>query len=372
MQDIDQTAQVAETTGTGRRLPDISALKAWAAELGFTSLGVATLDLAQARPGLKAWLEAGMHGSMDYMARHERLRTHPDELMPGAISSLMVTMDYAPTDADWRKRAWAHLAHPERAYVARYALGRDYHKVVRGRLQKLAERIASEIGPYGYRAFCDSGPVLEVELAQRAGLGWRGKHTLLIHPKRGSMFFIGTLYTDLPLASGTLEPDRCGRCERCLSVCPTGAIIGPYRLDARRCIAYLTIEHPGSIPEEYRPLIGNRVFGCDDCQLVCPWNRFAAASREPDFAPRHGLDSAMLAELLGWSRETFEARTAGSAIRRAGYERWLRNVAVAIGNAGSSDAHTRTRLLEALRLRRDDPSPVVREHVEWAIGRLAP
>ena len=356
--------------GSLRALPDLTALRAWAAELGFASLGVATLDLAAARSGLRAWLEAGMHGSMDYMVRHESLRTRPQELLPGALSALMLTMDYAPADPQWRDNAWRTLAERERAYVARYALGRDYHKVVRARLQRLASRISEAIGPFGYRAFCDSGPVLEVELAQRAGLGWRGKHTLLIDSRRGSMFFLGTLYTDLPLAAGPVEPDRCGSCERCIEVCPTRAIIAPYRLDARRCIAYLTIEHPGSIDPALRPLIGNRIFGCDDCQLVCPWNRFAQASTQPDFAPRHALDAAMLVDLFGWSRETFESRTAGSAIRRAGYERWLRNLAVAIGNAHVTDEATRTRLLRALHTRAEDASALVREHVAWAIEQL--
>lgn len=356
--------------GSLRALPDLTVMRAWAEALGFASLGVAELDLDAARSGLRAWLEAGMHGSMDYMARHEALRTNPQDLLPGALSALMLTMDYAPADPQWRDNAWRTLAASERAYVARYALGRDYHKVVRARLQRLASRISEAIGPFGYRAFCDSGPVLEVELAQRAGLGWRGKHTLLIDPRRGSMFFLGTLYTDLPLAAAAVEPDRCGRCERCIDVCPTRAIIAPYRLDARRCIAYLTIEHPGSIDPALRPLIGNRIFGCDDCQLVCPWNRFAQASTQPDFAPRQMLDAATLADLFGWSRETFESRTAGSAIRRAGYERWLRNLAVAIGNAQPTDEVRRAALLSVLHARADDASALVREHVAWAIEQL--
>ena len=351
--------------------PDLETLRAWATALGFTSLGVAQLDFPDVvRAGLRAWLEAGMHGAMDYMARHERLRSHPDELMPGAVSALMVSIDYTPDDADWRARAWATMDDGERAYIARYARGRDYHKVVRHRLQRLATRITEAIGPFGYRAFCDSAPVLEVELATRAGLGWRGKHTLMINRRRGSTCFIGTLYTDLPLRESTGEPDRCGRCERCIAICPTQAIVAPYRLDARRCIAYLTIEHPGSIPVEFRPQIGNRVFGCDDCQLVCPWNRFAQPSAESDFAPRNGLDEATLIELFGWDESTFEMRTAGSAIRRIGHERWLRNLAIAIGNARPRSPATRELLSAALRSRIERGSPLVREHATWALEQL--
>ena len=352
-------------------LPDLSQLQRWAAELGFSSLGAAQLTLSQdVRSGLRAWLAAGMHGDMDYMARHERLRGHPEELMPGAVSALMVTLEYTPHAPHWRDQAWSTLADHGRAFVARYALGRDYHKVVRQRLQRLADRIGEAIGPFGYRAFCDSAPVMEVELATRAGLGWRGKHTLLIDRRRGSMSFIGTLYTDLPLAEQTPEPDRCGRCSRCIEVCPTRAIIAPYRLDARRCIAYLTIEHAGSIPEALRPLIGNRIFGCDDCQLVCPWNKFAQPSSVSEFAPRQGLDSALLVDLFAWDEATFAERTAGSAIRRIGHERWLRNLAVAIGNADPQSTGERAALLAALAARAAHSSAVVREHVAWAIDQL--
>ncbi len=352
-------------------LPDLSQLQRWAAELGFSSLGAARLTLSHdARSGLRAWLAAGMHGDMDYMARHERLRGHPQELMPGAVSALMVTLEYTPNAPDWRDQAWSTLADGRRAFVARYALGRDYHKVVRQRLQRLAERIGKAIGPFGYRAFCDSAPVMEVELATRASVGWRGKHTLLIDRRRGSMSFIGTLYTDLPVAEKAPEPDRCGRCSRCIEVCPTRAIIAPYRLDARRCIAYLTIEHAGSIPEALRPLIGNRIFGCDDCQLVCPWNKFAQPSSVSEFAPRQGLDSALLVDLLAWDEVTFAERTAGSAIRRIGHERWVRNLAVAIGNADPQSTGERAALLAALAARETHPSAVVREHVAWAIDQL--
>ncbi len=353
------------------RLPDLAQLQAWARELGFSALGAATLALPEeVSAGLRAWLAAGMHGDMDYMARHERLRTHPQELLAGAVSALMVTIEYTPAEPDWRDRAWSTLGDDRRAFVARYALGRDYHKVVRQRLQQLATRISEAIGPFGYRAFCDSAPVMEVELATRAGLGWRGKHTLLLHPRRGSISFIGSLYTDLPLEETGTVLDHCGHCTRCIEVCPTRAIVAPYRLDARRCIAYLTIEHPGSIPAEFRPLIGNRVFGCDDCQLACPWNKFARPSAIADFAPRHGLDSALLVDLFRWDERIFDERTAGSAIRRIGHERWLRNIAVALGNAQPRTDDERAALCTALRERADHPSGLVREHVAWALARL--
>lgn len=365
-------SEIDQTQGASHRMPTLPDLQAWAQALGFSSLGVAALEHPETvREGLRAWLEAGMHGEMTYMARHEALRGHPEQLMPGALSALMVTLDYTPGEPDWRGKAWSTLADGQRAFIARYALGRDYHKVVRQRLQSLANRISEAIGPFGYRAFCDSAPVLEVELATRAGLGWRGKHTLLINRRRGSMRFIGTLYTDLPLTEAEPETDRCGSCERCIDVCPTRAIVAPYRLDARRCIAYLTIEHPGAIPVDLRPLIGNRVFGCDDCQLVCPWNRFAQPAVVADFLPRHRLDSALLAELFAWDAATFDARTAGSPIRRIGHERWLRNLAVAIGNAKPGSDEARRLLREALSARADHPSALVREHVEWALNQLA-
>jgi len=342
----------------------VRTLRDWARDAGFESLGVAGVDLSDAEPGLRAWLAAGCHGEMDYMARHGMRRARPAELVPGTVSAVMVTADYAPSDPEWLANAWACLAEPERAFVSRYALGRDYHKVVRHRLERLAQRIGEAVGRFGHRVFCDSAPVLEVELARRAGLGWRGKHTLLLDRRRGSTFFIGTLYTDLPLPADAPVTEHCGSCTRCIDVCPTGAIVAPYRLDARRCISYLTIELAGSIPEPLRPAIGNRVYGCDDCQLACPWNRFARPARLPDFAPRNALDCATLVELFGWSREQFEQRMAGSPIRRIGHERWLRNLAVALGSAGGSP-----RVLAALRARADDPSPLVREHAAWAIGR---
>jgi epoxyqueuosine reductase len=341
-------------------------LRQWAAELGFASVGVADVDIAGAESGLAAWLDAGFHGEMDYMARHGARRARPAELVPGTVRAVMVAIDYAPDDGQWLDAAWRTLSDGERAYVSRYALGRDYHKVVRQRLQRLAERMQADIAPHGWRAFCDSAPVMEVELATRAGLGWRGKHTLMLAREGGSMRFIGTLYTDLPLPVSEPVDEHCGRCTRCIDACPTGAIVAPYRLDARRCISYLTIELAGSIPEPLREAIGNRIYGCDDCQLACPWNKFAARAAVPDFDVRNRLDTASLVSLFGWRREEFDERMLGSAIRRIGYERWLRNIAVALGNAPTAPA-----VVAALEARRDDPSPLVAEHVHWALARHA-
>ena len=344
----------------------IEQLQAWARELGFGSLGVADIDLSDVETGLQAWLQAGFHGEMDYMARHGMKRARPAELVPGTTSAIMVTIDYAPAAPGWIEDASATLADAGRAYVSRYALGRDYHKVVRSRLQQLASRIEAHIGAFGYRVFCDSAPVMEVELARRAGLGWRGKHSLLLEQRRGSAFFLGTLYTDLPLPASQPVGDHCGRCTRCIDACPTGAIVAPYRIDARRCISYLTIELQGPIPEPLRAAIGNRIYGCDDCQLACPWNRFARPQASGEFAARAGLDAATLIELFGWSAERFDAQLAGSPIRRIGHQRWLRNLAVALGNSvGGAPA------IAALRARADDASPLVREHVGWALRRLA-
>ncbi len=343
------------------------AIRRWGAELGFASVRFAPLDLSDAEPGLQAWLAAGFHGDMDYMARHGLLRARPAELVPGTQSIISVRLDYLPNAV----QAETLLADPERAYVSRYALGRDYHKLLRNRLQKLADRIDAEIGqftsgPFTYRAFTDSAPLLEVELAARAGNGWRGKHSLLL-TRAGSWFFLGELLTNLALSpDAPEEPEHCGTCTDCLSACPTGAIIAPYQVDARRCISYLTIEHAGAIPIELRPLMGNRIYGCDDCQLVCPWNRFATPAQEADFQPRNGLDRARLIDLFAWTEAEFEARLAGSAIRRIGWERWLRNIAVALGN--QTDATPATRA--ALQARRDHPSALVRDHVEWALQRL--
>ena len=345
----------------------VDQLRGWAVELGFGALGVADIDLSAAEDGLRNWLAAGWHGEMDYMARHGMRRARPAELVPGTVRAVMVTIDYAPDDPDWIARSVDTLGDSGAAYVSRYALGRDYHKVVRTRLQKLADRAQVHFGAFGYRVFCDSAPVMEVELAGRAGLGWRGKHTLLIDRTRGSTFFIGTLYTDLPLPIDAPTEAHCGRCARCIDACPTQAIVAPYRLDARRCISYLTIELKGSIPEPLRASIGNRIYGCDDCQLACPWNKFARPASLPDFAPRNGLDRARLVDLFLWTRETFEQRMAGSPILRIGYDQWLRNIAVALGNSGAGEDPD---VLQALNARSGHESVVVREHVAWALLRL--
>ncbi|ALZ86305.1 tRNA epoxyqueuosine(34) reductase QueG [Pseudomonas oryzihabitans] len=336
-------------------------IKAWGRELGFQQTGIAGLDLARHEEYLERWLAAGFHGEMDYMAAHGSKRSRPAELVPGTLRVVSLRMDYLPGDTRMSER----LADGTAAYISRYALGRDYHKLIRKRLQQLAERIQGEIGPFGYRAFVDSAPVLEKAIAEQAGLGWIGKNTLVLNRKAGSWFFLGELFVDVPLPVDEPTPrDHCGTCHACLDICPTQAFVGPYQLDARRCISYLTIEFKGSIPLELRPLIGNRVFGCDDCQLVCPWNRFAKPTAEGDFKPRHSLDSASLAELFRWTEAEFLSRTEGSPLRRAGYERWLRNLAVGLGNAPTSIP-----VLEALKLQREHPSPLVREHVEWALQR---
>ena len=336
------------------------AIKARGRELGFAALGIARAEVGEAGQRLKDWLDAGYHGAMDYMAHHAELRARPDLLVPGTLTVISAALDYLPQGA----APEAILADAQRAYVSRYALGRDYHKTVRQRLQKLAQAIATLVGPYGYRVFSDSAPVMEVEFARQAGLGWRGKHTLLLS-RQGSWRFLGDIYTDLPLPPDSPAESHCGRCTACLGACPTGAIVAPYRVDARRCISYLTIELEGSIPIALRPLIGNRIYGCDDCQLCCPWNRFAQYG-DPDFAPRQGLDSAPLTELFAWTETEFEARLSGSPIRRIGHRRWLRNLAVALGN-GLPMPEART----ALARRQDHPDPVVREHVVWALQRLA-
>jgi epoxyqueuosine reductase len=335
-------------------------IKRWGRELGFQAVGIADADLSAAEPRLAEWLERGWHGEMDYMARHGRVRARPAALLAGTVRVVSCRMDYSPGDADERSA----LADPQRAYVARYARGRDYHTLVRRRLQALADRIESATGPFVYRAFADSAPVLEVELATRAGIGWRGKNTLLLSREAGSYFFLGEIYTSLPLPPDARASEHCGSCSACIDACPTGAIRAPYQLDARRCISYLTIEHKSAIPEELRPLIGNRIYGCDDCQVSCPWNSFARVSAEPDFRPRNGLDGATLAGLFAWSEREFEERMRGSAIRRIGHERWLRNLAVALGNAPTSPG-----VIEALERRRQHPSALVREHVSWALER---
>jgi len=335
-------------------------IRSWGRALGFAKIGIADTELSAAEAQLLSWLREGRHGEMHYMARHGVRRARPAELVPGTIRVITARLDYLPPRAQDPSEV---LADPDRAYVSRYALGRDYHKVLRGKLQRLARRIAEVVGPFSYRVFTDRAPVLEVALAAKSGLGWRGKHTLLLAREAGSFFFVGEIYTDLPLPVTRAVSEHCGSCHACIDACPTGAIVAPHQLDARRCISYLTIELHGSIPETLRPLIGNRVYGCDDCQLVCPWNKYARPSPEPDFAVRNGLDNATLVSLFRWSQSEFEARTEGSAIRRIGYERWLRNLAVGLGNAPYS-----ARTVAALRRRADDPSPLVREHVAWALG----
>lgn len=335
-------------------------LREWGAALGFADVGVAPLRLEADARHLAQWLAQGFHGAMDYMARSAALRSAPGRLRPGTLSVISARMDCVPDAAP----AGAVLADGTRAYIARYALGRDYHRLLRARLKKLAERLAREIGPFGYRVLTDSAPALEKAMARNARLGWIGKNTLLLHRNAGSHFLLGEIYSDLPLRPGPAPVSRghCGTCRACLDVCPTGAIIAPYRLDARRCISYLTIELRGAIPEEFRRAIGNRIFGCDDCQLVCPWNKYARRSVEKDFAARGGLDRPRLVELFAWSEADYLERTEGMALRRTGYEGWLRNLAVALGNAPRS-AET----LAALHARAEHPSPVVREHVAWAI-----
>jgi len=336
------------------------AIKSWGKALGFQEIGIAGTDLGEAELRLLEWLEQGCHGDMDYMAKHGVKRCRPGELLPGTLRVVSARINYQPLRV---RDSWEILADGNKAYISRYATGRDYHKVLRGRLQELVNKIKERSGAH-CRVFTDTAPVMEVELASRAGLGWRGKHTLLLTRETGSWFFLGEIYTDLPLPVDRAQQDHCGSCEKCIDVCPTGAIVAPYRLDARRCISYLTIEHKGSIPDELRPLLGNRVYGCDDCQLVCPWNNYAQPSVEKDFAVRHGLDDADLIALFGWSEEEFHENLAGSAIHRIGYERWLRNLAVGLGNAPRSKE-----ALAALRQRANHPSPLVREHVQWALER---
>jgi epoxyqueuosine reductase len=342
---------------------DLAALKSrcieWSRELGFQQLGISNIDLASAESRLQQWLQKQFHGEMGYMERHGAKRSRPQELVPGTLRVISVRMDYLAEEQDTAK---ALLDHPSKAYLSRYALGRDYHKLMRRRLQQLASRIEEDIGDFGYRVFVDSAPVLEKPLAEKSGLGWIGKHTNLINRDAGSWFFLGELYTDLPLAVDEPETSHCGSCRACIDVCPTAAIVAPYELDARRCISYLTIELKGSIPEPLRKLIGNRVYGCDDCQLFCPWNKFATLTAEGDFAPRHALDRAELVDLFLWDEQTFLEKTEGSAIRRIGYVQWLRNMAVGLGNADTSDA-----VVNALRSRRDHESELVREHVAWAL-----
>jgi epoxyqueuosine reductase len=394
MDDVDAARQLDEAALSALALN----IKSWGRELGFGAIGISDTDLSAAEAPLAAWLEAGCHGEMDYMAKHGMKRARPAELVAGTRRVITARIAYLPVETlagkarecgsddasitrDWRAAEHARIADPSAAVVSIYARGRDYHKVMRNRLQHLAEKIEAEIGAFGYRVFTDSAPVLEVELAQKAGIGWRGKHTLLLQRDAGSLFFLGEIYVDVPLPTDAetlpdLAPEtpgsHCGSCTRCIGACPTGAIVAPYKVDARLCISYLTIELKGRIPLAMRPLIGNRVYGCDDCQLACPWNKFAQAAPVADFDVRHGLDRASLVELFGWTADEFDTRMQGSAIRRIGYESWLRNLAVGMGNAlrassDSLDAQARDAIVQALKLRADDASAVVREHVEWAL-----
>ncbi len=336
-------------------------IKEWGRALGFQAVGISDTDLPDAEAHLLQWLAQGYHGEMDYMAKHGVKRSRPAELIPGTLRVISVRMDYYPPNA---KDSWEVMQDGSRAFISRYALGRDYHKVMRNRLEKLAKKIRAEVGEYKHRVFTDSAPVMEVALARKARLGWRGKHTLLLSREHGSWFFLGELYTDLPLPVDEPEKEHCGTCTACIQVCPTQAIVAPYQLDARRCISYLTIELKTSIPLELRPLMGNRIYGCDDCQLVCPWNKFAHKSLETDFAARNGLDDVALTELFAWDEETFKQKFSGSAVYRIGHEQWLRNIAVALGNAPGS-----AEVLAALQTRAQDASSLVREHVAWALER---
>ncbi|ARV18081.1 Epoxyqueuosine reductase [Curvibacter sp. AEP1-3] len=355
----------------------VALMQGWARELGFSQIGVAGVDLSSAEAGLLAWLSHGFHGEMGYMAHHGLKRARPAELVPGTVSVITTRMDYLPmgTNDGWADVELARLQRPQEGIVSLYARGRDYHKVLRNRLQKLAEQLSAHMGPLGYRVFTDSAPVLEAELAARSGQGWRGKHTLLLNREAGSMFFLGEIYVDVDLPATAPTEAHCGSCNACITACPTQAIIAPHRLDARRCISYLTIEHDGPIPLELRPLIGNRIYGCDDCQLVCPWNKFARRSSLPDFDAREGLAGEALATLLDWTADTFLKRTEGSPIRRIGHVRWLRNVAVAMGNALRSERLgdiERDTLVRSLQRRIHHPDPLVQEHVQWALQAFQP
>lgn len=329
--------------------------------MGFAEVGITDTDLRNAEPAHQAWIEKGFHGEMHYMAKHGTKRTRPEELVPNTRRIISVRLDYKPPNA---KDSWQVMQTPNQAFISRYALGRDYHKVLRQKLQQLCDKIQAATQQVEYRVFTDSAPVLEVALAEKAGLGWRGKHTLLINKDHGSWFFLGEIYTNLPLPIDTPASAHCGSCTACLEICPTQAIVAPYEVDARRCISYLTIELKTSIPEALRPLIGNRVYGCDDCQLICPWNKFAETTQEKDFYVRHGLDDIDLVACFGWSKSEFQQIMAGSAIYRIGYEQWLRNIAVGLGNA-----NTTPEVIQALQARLDDDSPLVREHVAWALSQ---
>ena len=347
----------------------VLSIQGWARELGFSQIGVAGVDLSSAEPGLLQWLAQGFHGDMQYMQAHGLKRARPAQLVPGTVSVITARMDYLPqhTAAGWQAHEWQRLSRPGEAIVSVYARGRDYHKVLRARLQKLADRIAEDVGPFGHRVFTDSAPVLEAELAARSGQGWRGKHSLVLNRQGGSMFFLGEIFIDFALPPSEPVSGHCGQCSACMQVCPTQAIVAPGQVDARRCISYLTIEHAGSIPLELRPLMANRIYGCDDCQLACPWNKFAQPSRLPDFDARPGFAGTQLIHYFSWDEATFLRLTEGSPIRRIGHARWLRNVAVALGNAWRETG--RPELKTALQSRIDHPDVVVAEHVAWALAQ---
>jgi epoxyqueuosine reductase len=352
-------------------------LRAWASELGLSQIGVAGVDLCSAEPGLQAWLDAGFHGSMHYMAAHGMKRARAAELVPGTVSVITARVDYVPAkhQEGWQALELARLDRPSEGIVSLYARGRDYHKVLRSRLQKLSDKIAAEIGPFGHRVFTDSAPVLEAELASRSGIGWRGKHTLILSREAGSLFFLGEIYVDFAMPATEPVASHCGSCTSCIDACPTQAIVAPYKLDARRCISYLTIEHAGAIPIELRPLIGNRIYGCDDCQLACPWNKFAQRSALPDFDERAGLTGQQLVTLFAWEEAEFLRYTEGSAIRRIGHERWQRNIAVAMGNAlrhgalPEADAQSIRQILDE---KKPSVSALIREHIDWALEITLP
>lgn len=350
------SVQDSKADGLHQLVSDISR---WGKELGFQQVGITDIDLSTAEARLLDWLASGYHGEMEYMQRHGSKRSRPDELEPGSIRVISARMDYLPEPS---ANPMSVLENPELGYISRYALGRDYHKLLRKRLQQLSDRITAAVGDFGYRVFVDSAPVLEKPLAEKAGIGWIGKHSNLLHERTGSWFFLGEIYTDLPLPIDTPAENHCGSCQSCIDICPTQAIVAPYKVDARRCISYLTIELKTAIPEELRPLMGNRIYGCDDCQLVCPWNKFAAPTEETDFLPRGNLDAPTLIELFAWSEEHFLKITEGSPIRRIGHHRWLRNIAVALGNAPTSQE-----IVSALKSHKDHPEPLVREHVLWAL-----
>ncbi len=368
----------SSTTNTSALPQDFSELTAcihrWSAELGFADCRITSAQLNHAEEGLQAWLDAGFHGQMDYMAEHGMKRARPSELVPGTVRVISVRMNYLPLSStpDWREKEEQRLDQPNQAVISVYARGRDYHKVLRQRLQQLADKITQHGSSHAYRVFTDSAPVMEVAFAQQSGLGWRGKHTLLLHREAGSLFFLGEIYTDLPLPVDAPAEAHCGSCEACITVCPTQAIVAPYKLDARRCISYLTIEHKTSIPIELRPLMGNRILGCDDCQLVCPWNKFAQKAVIPDFDVRNAFDQSKLIDLFAWTEEEFNTKCEGSAIRRIGHERWLRNIAIALGNAlRHSDTSTNevSEIVLALQSRLQHPSALVQEHVMWALAQ---